>query len=93
MLSLRQLLHYQTHSERKLLIYKEALNCLFAGQSNESLDWQGFAASAPNLSTKLSTENLDNFKTVKNQGLSRRITCQPPSQAGRGALHLAVMAP
>jgi hypothetical protein len=63
-------LYYQTHSTHKLLIYIENLNCLFAGQFKESLDLQGSAAACNKLSTKLSTENLDNFKTVKNQRLS-----------------------
>ncbi|MEO5606202.1 MAG: hypothetical protein ABIR13_01270 [Polaromonas sp.] len=93
MSSLRHLLHYQTHSERKLLIYKGSLNCLFAGHCKESLDWQGFAAPPGNLSTKLSTENLDNFKTVKNQGLSRRLARHLPNRAGLDALNLAVTAP
>ncbi|MEO7945518.1 MAG: hypothetical protein ABIR56_00150 [Polaromonas sp.] len=61
---------YQTHSACKSLIYKESLNCLFPGQSKESLDLQGSAASCNKLSTKLSTENLDKSKMVKNQGLS-----------------------
>jgi hypothetical protein len=68
-------LRYQTHSERNLLIHKETLNCLFAGQFKKSVDLQGFAKSGNKLSTKLSTENLDNFKTVKNQGLSGLSGC------------------
>ncbi|MFZ3139952.1 hypothetical protein [Polaromonas sp.] len=67
--------HYQTHSKRKSLIHKETLNCLFPGQLKQSLDLQGSAASCNKLSTKLSTENLDNSKTVKNQGLSDRPGC------------------
>jgi hypothetical protein len=57
-----------SHQLRKLLIYKESLNCLFTGQSKQSLDLQGFAALSTKLSTKLSTGNLDNFGAVKNQG-------------------------
>jgi hypothetical protein len=68
-------LRYQTHSARKSLIYIGSLNCHFSGQFNESLDLQGFAASRGNLSTKLSTENRDIFKAVKNQGLSALFVC------------------
>jgi hypothetical protein len=68
-------LRYQTNSERKSLIYIGSLNCHFSGQFNESLDLQGFAASQGNLSTKLSTENRDIFKAVKNQGLSALSVC------------------
>jgi hypothetical protein len=53
-----------------LLIHIETLKCLFAGQFKESLDLQGSTGACNKLSTKLSTENLDNSKTVKNQGLS-----------------------
>jgi hypothetical protein len=73
--SFRPASRYQSRSERKSLIHKETLNCLFPGQSKESLDLQGSAASGNKLSTKLSTENLDNFKTVKNQALSDRSAC------------------
>jgi hypothetical protein len=66
---------YQTHSARKSLIYIGSLNCHFSGQFKESLDLQGFAASGGNLSTKLSTENRDIFKAVKNQGLSAWSVC------------------
>jgi hypothetical protein len=66
---------YQSHSARKSLIHIGSLNCHFSGQFNESLDLQGFAASRGNLSTKLSTENRDIFKAVKNQGLSALSVC------------------
>jgi hypothetical protein len=66
----RPVSRYQTHSARKSLIYIGSLNCHFSGQCNESLDLQGFAAPQGNLSTKLSTENRDIFKAVKNQALS-----------------------
>ena len=65
---------YQTHSFRKLLIYKETLNCLFTGQFKQGLDLQGFPGFYNKLSTKLSTENLENFSALKNQAL--------PAQAG-----------
>jgi hypothetical protein len=72
---------YQTNSECKSLIYKETSNCLFPVQFKESLDLQGLAASCNKLSTKLSTENLDKSKTVKNQALSALSGCS--SQALR----------
>ncbi|MEO7160038.1 MAG: hypothetical protein ABJA84_10895 [Polaromonas sp.] len=75
-LSLSPATRYQTHSERKLLIYKETLNCLFHGQFNESLDLQGSTAYCNKLSTKLSTENLDNSKRLKNQALSELSGCR-----------------
>ncbi|MBC7445401.1 MAG: hypothetical protein H7273_08030 [Polaromonas sp.] len=67
--------HYQTHSKPKLLIHIETFKCLFAGHSDQVLDLQGSGAVCNKLSTKLSTENRDNFKTVKNQGLSARPGC------------------
>jgi hypothetical protein len=76
---------YKTHSARKSLIHKETLNCLFAGQFKESLDLQGSAAFGNKLSTKLSTENLDNSKTVTNQGLSRRSGCAVEALRRAGA--------
>jgi hypothetical protein len=60
---------FQINSFRKLLIHKETLNCLFAGQFKKSLDLQGFAGFSTKLSTKLSTGNLDNFKVLENQAL------------------------
>jgi len=36
---------------------------MFFGQANKSLDLQGLAASIDDLSTKLSTENLDEVQT------------------------------
>jgi hypothetical protein len=54
-------------SIRKCLIYKETLNCLFTGQFKEALDLQGFPGFDHKLSTKLSTGNLDNSKTLKKQ--------------------------
>jgi hypothetical protein len=53
------LAHYKTHSIGKSLIYKGFDFCIIFGQANESLDLQGPAASIDDLSTKLSTENLD----------------------------------
>ncbi|MGA8784016.1 MAG: hypothetical protein WB542_01715 [Polaromonas sp.] len=61
---------YQSHSARKSLIHKESLNCFFSGHFKKSLDLQGLASLAKKLSTKLSTENLENFKASTNQGLS-----------------------
>ncbi|MCJ7799090.1 MAG: hypothetical protein MUP33_04925 [Polaromonas sp.] len=72
---IRPELRYQTHSKRKSLIYIGFLNCHFSGQFKESLDLQGFAAPGGNLSTKLSTENRDIFKVLKNQGLSAFFVC------------------
>jgi hypothetical protein len=83
--SLGQASRYKTHSARKSLIHKETLNCLFAGQSKESLDLQGSAAFGNKLSTKLSTENLDKSKTVTNQGLSRRSGCAVAALRRAGA--------
>ncbi|MGH6639677.1 MAG: hypothetical protein ACREBY_13885, partial [Polaromonas sp.] len=50
---------YQSHSARKLLIYIETLNCFFSGHFKQSLDLRGFAPFPGQLSTKLSTENLE----------------------------------
>ncbi|WP_143093295.1 hypothetical protein [Polaromonas sp. OV174] len=61
---------YQSHSDRKLLIYKASLNCFFSRQSRESLDLQGLEALTGKLSTKLSTENVKICKSLTNQGLS-----------------------
>jgi hypothetical protein len=56
--------HYQTHSICKYLILKSFGFCIFFGQAKESLDLQGPAASIDDLSTKLSTENLDELQTL-----------------------------
>ncbi|MES2942389.1 MAG: hypothetical protein V4772_05925 [Pseudomonadota bacterium] len=61
---------YQSHSDAKLLIHIASLNCFFSGQSVESLVKQGFGTFPDNLSTKLSTENLNIFKAQSNQALS-----------------------
>ncbi|WP_309684650.1 hypothetical protein [Polaromonas sp.] len=66
---------YQSHSSAKSLIYMDSLNCFFFGQINKSLDLRGFAAVGSKLSTKLSTENWEIFKTVSNQGLSALSEC------------------
>ena len=78
-------LRYQSNSERKSLIYIETLNCFFSGHFKRSLDLQGLAACRGNLSTKLSTENLEIFKPVLNQGLSAQSGCafeEMPLSAG-----------
>ncbi|NML85713.1 hypothetical protein [Polaromonas sp.] len=72
---LQYLPRYQSHSARKSLIYKDSLNCFFSGHFKESLDLQGLATLADKLSTKLSTENMENFKAVLNQGLSVQSGC------------------
>jgi hypothetical protein len=46
---------------RKLLIYIGLKFCLFSRQAKRSLDLQGLGAVAEPLSTKLSTENLDDL--------------------------------
>ena len=61
---------YQTNSASKLLIYIASLKCFFYGQFSESLVNQGFRAVEQKLSTKLSTENLENCKATLNQALS-----------------------
>ena len=66
---------YQTHSEAKLLIHKDLLNCFFYRQSSESLDLQGLQPCVVNLSTKLSTENLNICKVPLNQSLSVLFAC------------------
>jgi hypothetical protein len=66
---------YQSHSTAKLLIYIETLKCFFSGHSKESLDLQGLATIAGELSTKLSTEIWEIFKTVSNQRLSALCGC------------------
>ena len=59
---------YQTHSNRKSLIYKDKLNCLFIRHWDENLDSSGLAGRFRGLSTKLSTENRGHLNGVKNQG-------------------------
>ena len=66
---------YQTHSEAKLLIHNDFLKCFFYGQSSESLDLQGLQPCVVNLSTKLSTENLNILKVSLNQSLSVLFAC------------------
>jgi hypothetical protein len=50
---------YKTNSARKWLIYKDFELCFFSGHSSQSLDFQGFGKAQDNISTKLSTETLD----------------------------------
>jgi hypothetical protein len=50
---------YQSHSERKWLIHKDIKLCFFSGHSSQSLDLQGFGEAHDNISTKLSTENMN----------------------------------
>jgi hypothetical protein len=56
---------YQTHSNCKLLIYKGFEICIIFRQANKSLDLQGPAGPIDHLSTKLSTENLDDWQNPK----------------------------
>jgi hypothetical protein len=69
------MLRYQSNSARKSLIYIDSLNCFFSGQSRKTLGLQGLAAAQGKLSTKLSTENLEISKVVKNQRLSPLFGC------------------
>ncbi|MFC5522761.1 hypothetical protein [Polaromonas jejuensis] len=69
---------YQSHSARKSLIHMGNFICHFSGHSKESLDLQGLDGLSDKLSTKLSTENLDISKAVKNQGLSALSACVVP---------------
>jgi len=48
------------HQIAKLLISNRYGRCVFSGQSNQSLDFQGFGKDIQTLSTKLSAENLGN---------------------------------
>ena len=57
--TLRRFLRYESHSDCKSLIYISFTACLFFGQLKQSLDFQGLAGSVGELSTKLSTENLE----------------------------------
>jgi hypothetical protein len=61
---------YETHSDRKWLIYIASLNCGFFGQFSRGLDLQGLGLHRRDLSTKLSTENLKICKASLNQALS-----------------------
>jgi hypothetical protein len=53
---------YQSHSGYKPLIYKHFLNCRFSVQGKRCLDFQGLAGFTDPLSTKLSTDNLDDLQ-------------------------------
>ena len=53
--------HPESVENFKLLIYIGLIICLFSKQANRSLDLQGLEAVAEPLSTKLSTENLDDL--------------------------------
>jgi len=75
MANISTVLRYQSNSARKLLIYIETSNCFFSGQFKQSLDLQGFATRHGELSTKLSTENLEICKAMVNQGLSALSGC------------------
>jgi hypothetical protein len=50
-----------SHESRKLLIFIGLKICLFSEQANRSLDLQGLGTVVEPLSTKLSTENLDDL--------------------------------
>jgi len=52
------------HKSKILLIYIEKFFCPIFGQSDESLDFQGFVAFDRFLSTKLSTDFLSNLKPI-----------------------------
>ena len=51
----------ESQKKHKLLIYIGFKFCLFSKQANKSLDLQGSAMFPGSLSTKLSTENLDDL--------------------------------
>lgn len=55
----RHRFRYQSHSDCKSLIYIGVAPCLFSGQLKQSLDFQCPAEAIDHLSTKLSTEILD----------------------------------
>jgi hypothetical protein len=69
------MLRYQSNSARKSLIYIDSLNCFFSGHSRKTLGLQRLAAAQGKLSTKLSTENWEISKVVKNQRLSPFFGC------------------
>jgi hypothetical protein len=58
--------HFATKpiADRKLLIHMILELCFFDGQSSESLDFQGFGEGGDKISTKLSTENLDEVQNT-----------------------------
>jgi hypothetical protein len=55
---------YQSHSDRKSLIYIGLVPCLFSGQLKQSLDFQCPGETIDYLSTKLSTETLDDYQNL-----------------------------
>jgi hypothetical protein len=61
---------YQSSSAAKSLIYIGSLKCFFLRHFSETLVNQGFRTIGHKLSTKLSTENLENCKATSNQALS-----------------------
>lgn len=72
---LQRVSRYQSNSACKSLIHIGFLNCFFYGQSSESVDLQGLQPHGGNLSTKLSTENLNICKASLNQALSAFFAC------------------
>ncbi|OIN90484.1 MAG: hypothetical protein AUJ20_14465 [Comamonadaceae bacterium CG1_02_60_18] len=50
---------YQSRSMAKLLILKGFKFCMFFGQSDKALDFQGLRSTIDELSTKLSTDARD----------------------------------
>ena len=83
---LRWASRYQTHSDPKSLIYIALIICFFLWHFNESLDFKGPKRWQVNLSTKLSTEMLKNFKASMNQALSAVFACdlgELPRKTGR----------
>ena len=72
---LRWVHRYQTHSDAKSLIHMTLIICFFLWQFSESLDFKGRPRGKANLSTKLSTENLNICKALANQALSALFAC------------------
>ena len=66
---------YQTHSDAKSLIHIALIFCFFLWQFSESLEFKGRQRREANLSTKLSTENLNICKALVNQALSALFAC------------------
>ena len=66
---------YQSHSDAKSLIHIALIICFFLWQFSESLDFKGRPRGKGNLSTKLSTENLNICKALANQALSALFAC------------------
>ena len=66
---------YQTHSDAKSLIHIALIFCFFLWQFSESLEFKGRQRRESNLSTKLSTENLNICKALVNQALSALFAC------------------